>query len=136
MIFSQRSIDNFVQHGVPLGVPQPPVTAADPAMSEDRHHDLTDAMWIPNLLTMPNALANWAQDGISIRNKTGTVSLTVKTDGVYIVGNVYVTGDTALTGNLTATGEITAKQGGTNIDLSGHKHVNAGGTGTSGGPIA
>jgi hypothetical protein len=121
LIFAQRAIDNFVQYG---GI-QNPMTGENPALSEPRHHSLTDAIFIPNILTVPHAIENWADDAIVVRNAAGTVKLAVKSDAVYITGDVHVTG------NITATQEITA---GT-IPLSTHKHtgVQTGG-GTTGGP--
>ena len=129
LIFAERAIDNVVAFGTPQGKPQNPVDGQEPQYTELRHHDLSDAMFIPGLMTVPQAIPSWASDAIEIRNAAGTVRLSVKADAVYILGDLHVTG------NVDATGEVTAKLGGTNIDLSGHKHTDAGGTGNSGGPV-
>jgi hypothetical protein len=40
-----------------------------------------------------------------------------------------------VTGAITATGNVTAGQGGSSVELLGHSHSNAGGTGNSGPPV-
>jgi hypothetical protein len=127
IIFGQRAIDNVVTFGVPNG-PQPPLEGDNPRTSELRHHDLSDAMFIPNLILVPTAIPNWCQDGIEIRNTAGTVKLTVKADAIYITGDVHHTG------NITASGEITAHQTGTAIALTTHNHTDPQG-GNTGDPI-
>ena len=126
IIFSQRAIDNVVQFG---GIQNPLNTV------EDRHHDLTDAMFLPGLSTVPEALAGWNQAAVEIRNSAGTVKLSISTTGLVLTASdgtdtttmtltksgVAVTGGGA-GGQVTVTGEVTAKQGGADITLSTHTH--------------
>jgi hypothetical protein len=126
IIFSQRAIDNVVQFG---GLQNPLATI------EDRHHDLTDAMFLPGLSTVPEALGSWNQAAVEIRNTAGTVKLSITATGLVLTASdgtntttmtltptgVVVTG-AGSGGEVTVTGEVTAKQGGADITLSTHTH--------------
>lgn len=94
IIFSQRAIDNVVQYG---GLQNPLGTV------EDRHHDLTDAMFIPGLSTVPEALASWNQAAVEIRNSAGTVNLSISGTGLVLTAT---DGTNTTTMTLTATGVV------------------------------
>ena len=160
IVFSQRSIDRIVSEGYVSGNPQYPVDAPDPSFSDIRHHDLTDAICIPNLTLAPNAIQGWAQDAVEIRNAAGTVKVSVKADEVNVVAptvnvqaasaeiqataaeidattltvvapTIEITGAATLTGTLIVTGEVTAN----GIPLSTHIHGGVtGGLGNTEGP--
>jgi hypothetical protein len=115
LIFSQRAIDHFVQHG---GI-QNPLTSDRPDLCEMRHHDLSDAIMIPGLWSIPDKVANWADDALELRNDAGTVKLSIKSDGVYVTGNLKVTG--------------TVVAGAANVSLTTHHHSDPQG-GDTGGP--
>lgn len=108
LIFSQRSIDNFLQSG---GIQPPEID-----IPGSRHHDMTDAFAIMGLTTNPDALGDWNSSGIELRNNAGTAKVIVQNDkvelafgenlltitstGVQIVGNLHVLGtisDTSIT---------------------------------------
>ena len=125
MIFAQRAIDNLVAYGIPDGKPTNPVEGAEPRFCELRHHDLTDAMFIPSLVLTPTAIEDWAADAIELRTADSSVKLAIKADGIHI------TGDVAVTGKITASGEIKA---GT-VPLTTHHHSDPQG-GNTGGPAA
>jgi hypothetical protein len=141
IIFSQRGIDQFVQAG---GIQNPPDGTA-PAYTENRHHDLTDAICIPNLMPAPNAIPDWSATALELRSKDGTTKVSVQvgeitllvagTEMVLSSSGVQITGNVSVTGTITATGEITG--GTTQIPLSTHIHGDVmNGGGVTGGPQA
>ena len=79
--------------------------------------DLTDAMFVPGLFSVPEALANWNQTAVEVRNAAGTVKATVTATGIVLTSPIVT-----VAGDLHVTGEVTAKQGGSNITLSTHVH--------------
>jgi hypothetical protein len=121
LIFSQRAIDNFIEFGglQNFDTPKP----FDPSVTSPRHHDMTDAVCIPGIITMANLLPNWSQAAIEIRSKDGSVNVSVSSAGINIVGDVQITG------KLTATKEVE----GNGIKLSAHNHTDPQG-GNTGGP--
>ncbi|HBG77247.1 MAG TPA: hypothetical protein DDW84_00145 [Phycisphaerales bacterium] len=136
LIFSQRAIDNFVELG---GIVTPPV-GNSPATSCVRHHDLTDAICIPGIITMPQTLTGWNNSAIEVRSGNGATKVSVYADKVdvqtttvnIIAGDVNVTGDIHVTGGIDTTGDVVA---GT-ISLKSHLHsgVQPGG-GNTGVPV-
>lgn len=69
VIFSQRCIDAWVQTG---GVAEQP---------QVRFHDFNDALFIPGFRSQVGKIADFANDGIRLRNKAGTHYLWIKADG-------------------------------------------------------
>lgn len=66
--FSQRCIDAWVDQG---GVaPQ----------SIIQFHDMNDAMFVPGLRSQPNKISDFKNDGVRIRNKSGSQEIWVKND--------------------------------------------------------
>jgi hypothetical protein len=99
LIFSQRAIDHFVQHG---GI-QNPLTSDRPDLCEMRHHDLSDAIMLPGLWSIPDAVENWANDALELRTEDGSVKLALKSSGIEITGNAKITGNLQVTGTVDAT---------------------------------
>jgi len=132
LVFSQRSIDNWLQSG---GV-QPPETDIPGA----RHHDLTDAIAIMGLAANPDVWGSWNAAGIELRNKARTSRVTVEEAAVGIAVNgmsilvdavgINITAPlVTVTGNLMVTGTISD----TNHAFDTHTHSDPQG-GTTGGP--
>lgn len=95
LVFSQRSIDNWVDSG---GV-QPPEQDVPGA----RHHDLTDAFAIIGVVPNPNKLSAWNTTGSELRNRARNNRVTVENDKVEIVS-----GATSITVNADGTVSIIA----------------------------
>jgi hypothetical protein len=102
LVFSERSIDNFVKSG---GVSFP---AEGNKQVSPRHHDITDAICIPGVFTVPTALSSWNQDAIEVRNTAGTVKLSISSSKVTITGDLEVTGKVDVVGDVKA-GTISLK---------------------------
>lgn len=92
LIFSQRSIDNFLIDGKI----HPPFEGDFPEISALRCMDLTDAMCFPGIITNDEAISNYNNSAIEIRNADGTVKVSVAENG------------------------LTLAQGGASIELSGN----------------
>jgi hypothetical protein len=95
LVFGQRAIDNWLDHG---GV-QPPEQDIPGA----RHHDLTDAFAIIGVLPNPDALGAWNTAGAELRNRARNNRVTVENDKIEIVS-----GPTSITVNLDGTVSILA----------------------------
>ena len=78
LIFSQRSIDNFLLEG---GIANP-VDGTDPTMAIIRCMDLTDAMCFPGVITTKDTISDYSTDAIEIRSDDGTVAVSVKQDSL------------------------------------------------------
>lgn len=76
LIFSQRSIDNWHKYGRV----QDPVEKNFP-----RAHSLSDAICIVGLIAKPNAISDFSEDSIEIRNKTRRVRVRVKDTEVEVM---------------------------------------------------
>lgn len=74
LIFSQRSIDNFLIEG---GI-QNPYDSEKPLLSQIRCMDLTDALCFPGVITDKEPIEGYAQDAIEIRSADGDTKLSVK----------------------------------------------------------
>ena len=73
LIFSQRSIDNFLIDGRI----HPPFEGSFPKLSSIRCMDMTDAMCFPGVITNPEAISGYNNDAIEIRNDAGTTKISV-----------------------------------------------------------
>ena len=98
LVFSQRYIDNWVQHGDI----QPPEQEGIPG---GRHHSITDAIAIIAPATLIDAFSSWCMDGLELRNKAKTTRVTVKDDKVEIVS-----GPTSITVNTDGMVSIVAPE--------------------------
>lgn len=75
ILFSQRCIDGWIQSG---GV------AANPI---GRFHNLQDAMFLPGFRSRPNALPDFQNNGVRIRNRAGTQFVWLKNDNSISMDN-------------------------------------------------
>ena len=75
ILFSQRCIDGWVQSG---GV------AANPI---GRFHNMQDAMFLPGFRSQPNALPNFQNNGVRMRNRAGTQFVWLKNDNSISMDN-------------------------------------------------
>lgn len=78
LIFSQRSIDNFILEGGEAD----PVEGPNPLTSAIRCMDLTDAMCFPGVLTTKDTISSYSTDAIEIRSDDGKVAVSVKQDSL------------------------------------------------------
>lgn len=119
LIVADRAIDNF-QHG--SGIQAPPL------MKTPRHHDLTDAMFIPGLQRLSGAVTGFPVDAVQLQNRAGTCVLSLKADSIHAKvpggAKVDVSGDTvAITGKLTVSTSIASPSIQVNgKELKDHKH--------------
>lgn len=150
--FSQRCMDAWKQTG---GIAANPVA---------RFHNKQDAKFIPGIRSLTNAIANFANNGIRLRDKTGNRYVWIKNNNSIEIKNASATttyaGDGTITtqnnsghmtlmadGNVDINGVIITPQGqitlpGTGglklangIDAESHRHTGVTtGSGTSGGP--
>lgn len=106
LVFSSRGIDAWwLQGGV-----QPQIDL--------RQHDLSDGFFLPSPCgqkTAPTVAPS--TNSVQIRTADGSKFIEVSAAGIQI------TGDVTVTGKITATGDVTAKQGGSSVTLSTHKHT-------------
>ena len=138
LIFSQRSIDNFILEGTIAN----PVEGNNPMTSIIRCMDLTDAMCFPGVITTKDPVADYATDAIEIRSDDGKVKVSVKQDSLTLkqdsatmtmsggnidmtAGTINITGTTAVNIKAPATsvGDVTT------IDTKPFlQHIHTGGT--------
>lgn len=78
LIFSQRSIDNFLIDGNIHA----PFEGNNPAYCSLRCMDMTDAMCFPGIITNPEAISDYSNSAIEIRNAAGTVKIAVSENGL------------------------------------------------------
>lgn len=138
LIFSQRSIDNFILEGAIAN----PVEGNNPMTSIIRCMDLTDAMCFPGIITSKDPVSDYATDAIEIRSDDGKVKVSVKQDSLTLkqdsatisisggnidmtAGTINITGTTAVNITSPATGIGTV----TTIDEKPFlSHTHSGGT--------
>ncbi|NBI40151.1 baseplate protein [[Haemophilus] felis] len=128
-LFAERCIDGWWQSG----------KASEPL--DYRFHDLSDAMFIPGICAVPNAIKGFFMNGLSMQTLDGSTFIRVTNGTIYIQGNIEHKGDTQHTGNTTQTGEFSAT-GVISSDtdclsagVSGNSHTHPGDSGGStGGP--
>lgn len=75
ILFSQRCIDGWIQSG---GVAPNPI---------GRFHDMHDAMFIPGARSLPNVIPGFSNNGVRLRNRTGTQFAWLKNDGSIAIEN-------------------------------------------------
>lgn len=127
LVITDRALDNW-QHGA--GVSRPP------DMPTPRHHDMTDAVFVPGLQRMSGAVPSYPANAVQLRNRAGTCLAEVGPDHVFAKvpggAQMLVDGDTVtITGKLVVTQSISAPSvvaGGK--ELTNHRH---GGVSTGGG---
>ena len=139
IVFAQRSIDNVVQ----LGGIQNPVDGDEPRITRLRHHDMTDAICIPSITLVPNAIANWSQTAIEIRNASKTVCVSVTPSTVNITSpTVNITSPTVnitsqtVTVNATTVNVPSGDVIASGVSLKNHVHGGVtGGVSNTGVPV-
>lgn len=103
IIFSQRCIDGWKTTG---GVGSNPIL---------RFHDIADAVFIPGIRSQPNVITDFENDGIRIRNKSGTRYIWLKNDGSITTVNE----NSSLTQSPDGSLNYTNNGGSLNISASG-----------------
>lgn len=140
LIFSQRSIDNFIEEGTYAN----PVDGPIPLTAAIRCMDMTDAMCFPGVITKADTISDYATDAIEIRSDDGKVKVSVKSNSLTLKqdsatmqisgGNITMS---AATINITGTTAVNISSPATKIDSKSflaHKHsgVSTGGSNTGG----
>lgn len=88
LLFSQRSIDNFLIDGRI----HPPFEGDFPQFSSLRCMDMTDALCFPGIITNPEAISNYNNNAIEIRNNEGTTKISVAENVLqFIQGGANIT---------------------------------------------
>lgn len=88
LLFSQRSIDNFLIDGRI----HPPFEGDFPQFSSLRCMDMTDALCFPGIITNPEAISNYNNNAIEIRNNDGTTKISVAENVLqFIQGSANIT---------------------------------------------
>ncbi|UEA17449.1 baseplate protein [Pasteurella canis] len=130
-LFSERCIDGWWQSS----------KAAEPL--DYRFHDLSDAMFIPGICSVPNAVKGFFMNGLSMQTLDGSTFIRVTNGTIFIQGDVNLKGnmshdgDTSQNGAFSATGVISSDSDITAAGISGKSHVHTGvanGPSTTGGP--
>lgn len=107
--FSQRCMDGWKQTG---GIAANPVA---------RFHNKQDAKFIPGIRSLTNAIANFANNGIRLRDKTGNRYVWIKNDDIIEIKNASATTTYAEDGTITTqndSGHMTLMADG-NVDING-----------------
>lgn len=68
IVFADRMIDNFVEKGK---FRPPECCGSDNKTTEPRAHSLTDAIFIPGIISKPQAVENWNPDAMELRTRDG-----------------------------------------------------------------
>ena len=92
VIFSERCIDGWWQSGrksIPM---------------ERRIHDYSDAIFIPGISSIPNAVPNIAMDGVSMRTLDNSTYIKLTNGKIYIKGDVEQAGNYKQDGDMTRNG--------------------------------
>ena len=89
IVFSDRSIDNFMQSG---GV-QPTVATANEDTTTPRSHSLADAICIPGIISNPQAVPEYNTDNIELRDRERKHYISLGPEGITIT-------DSAATWNM------------------------------------
>lgn len=137
LIFSQRSIDNFMIDGTK---PLPPYEGPVPFTSALRCMDMTDALCFPGVITNNETISNYNNDAIEIRSTDGSTKVSVAENTLNFIqgggsitmsgGKVEITAsEIKINGKTTISGsdvEISGKTkiDGSNIDITGTTTIN------------
>lgn len=122
-LFSERCIDGWWQSGgasLPL---------------DFRLHDLSDAMFIPGVCSVPNAIAGFFTSGLSMQTLDGGTYIRIENGAIQIKGdithngNMTHIGNTGQTGTFHASGEISSDTDISAAGISGKSHKHPGDSG-------
>jgi hypothetical protein len=128
ILLSERCIDGWVQTG---GV------AANPI---GRFHNLQDALFLPGFRSRPNALPDFQNNGVRIRNRAGTQFVWLKNDNTIAMENGAGTFQLLADGSFLINGLTITPDGniitatGVNLNMHIHNGVTPG-SGNSGVPV-
>lgn len=100
-LFSERCIDAWWQ------------TGSASAPMDYRTHDLSDAMFIAGITSVPKAISSFFTNGLSMQNLDGSTHIRLTNGTIYITGDIVHQGNNTQTGNYDITGNI-AQVGGFN----------------------
>lgn len=80
IVFSDRMIDEFVEKG---GFQSPECCGPENETTEPRAHSLTDAIFIPGIISKPQGkdIVDWKLDAIEIRNRDRSAFISLGTNG-------------------------------------------------------
>ncbi len=131
LIFSQRSIDNFLLDGTQ---PLPPMEGPDPLTSSVRCMDMTDALCFPGVITNNETISGYNNDAIEIRSADGSTKVSVSENTLNFIqgggsitmsgGNVEITASSIkITGDTEIAGKT--KISGSNVDITGKTTINS-----------
>lgn len=81
LIFSQRSIDNFLLEGDI----QKPYEGENSITSVIRCMDMTDAMCFPGIITNKDFISNYSTSAVEIRNATGDTKVSVASNSLTLI---------------------------------------------------
>lgn len=109
VVFSERCIDGWWQSG----------KASEPL--DYRFFDLSDAMFVPGVCSVPNAIENFFATGISLQTLDGDTYIHLENDTITIKGNIVHIGNLKQTGSTTVSETVTAQ------NVVGTSDVTAGG---------
>ncbi|AMQ94641.1 baseplate protein [Aggregatibacter actinomycetemcomitans] len=122
-IFSERCIDGWWHSGgasLPL---------------DFRLHDLSDAMFIPGVCSVPKAINGFFTGGLSMQTLDGGTYIRIVNGSIKIKGNIEHDGNTKQKGELHSTGEIISDTDVKAAGISGKSHTHRGDSGgTTGTP--
>ena len=80
LVFADRSIDNFTQGG---GL-QPTVTTANENTTTPRAHSLSDAICIPGIISNPQAVPEYSNENIELRDRERKQYISLGPEGITI----------------------------------------------------
>lgn len=109
VVFSERCFDGWWQSG----------KSSEPL--DFRQHDLSDAMFVPGICSVPNAISDFFTGGLSLQTLDGSTFIRVENNKITIQGDIEHQGNTNQTGSTTTSETITAK------NVIGTEDVTAGG---------
>lgn len=78
LIFADRALDNFLQ----TGNSENPGASQNEDTTTPRAHHLSDAICIPGFVAAPQALPDWNQDNIELRDKERKTYISLGPDGI------------------------------------------------------
>lgn len=113
-IFSERCIDGWWQSG----------DAKEPL--DYRFHDLSDAMFVPGICSVPQAIKGFFVDGLSLQTLDGSIYIRLTKGGIFIKGDIDIQGNTTQQGEISATGVISSDTDVLSAGISGKNHVHGG----------
>lgn len=79
LLFADRELDNFIEKGE---VVPPETVGANNKYSLPRMHDLSDAVCLPGITLVTNAVPNWNNENIELRDRSRAKYVSVGASGV------------------------------------------------------